>query len=98
MPKKTTKALAAMRAAVSQPGSSSTASAAGLMPSENASVMTPSATVIPVEPIMRSRRRPIRSMSAMASSVTTMFVTEVMTEMVSASDSSNPTDFHSVVE
>ena len=47
---------------------------------------------------MSSLRRPILSMSAIATIVTTMFVTEVMTDCVNASSSAKPTDCHNVVE
>jgi len=43
-------------------------------------------------------RRPTLSTSRIAMIVTTMFVTDVMTEVSRALDSSNPTDCHSVVE
>ena len=60
--------------------------------------MVPSDSAMPVEPTSRMGRRPIRSTSAMAMSVTRMFVTEVITEMVKESLSSKPTERQSVVE
>ena len=53
---------------------------------------------MPVEPIISSRRRPIRSMRAIATSVTAMLVMEVITVWARASRSVKPTACHSVVE
>ncbi len=60
--------------------------------------MTARLAVIPIEPMSRSGRRPTRSTSAMATTVTTMFVTEMRTLIVSESFSVNPTARHSVDE
>ncbi|MNI76097.1 hypothetical protein D3C73_1323020 [compost metagenome] len=60
--------------------------------------MTPSEAAMPMEPVSRMGRRPMRSTKAMATRVTRMLVTEVATEIVSESFSWNPTAFHSVVE
>jgi hypothetical protein len=60
--------------------------------------MTPRLRNMPPEPIMSSLRRPILSMSEIATMVTTMFVTEVMTVWARASSSLNPTACHSVEE
>lgn len=60
--------------------------------------MRPRVTVIPTEPTSSMIRRPILSTSRIATIVTTMFVTEVMTEVSNALDSSKPTDCQSVVE
>ena len=48
---------------------------------EKANAMTPSETAMPMEPVSRMGRRPMRSTSAMATRVTKMLVTEVATEM-----------------
>jgi hypothetical protein len=58
----------------------------------------PRVTAMPADPISSSGRRPIRSMREMATRVTTTLVTLVITVMVSARDSVNPTERHSVVE
>ncbi len=71
---------------------------ASSVPNEKASAMSPRVTVMPTEPTSSMIRRPIRSTSRIATIVTTMLVTEVMTEVRRALDSSNPTDCHSVVE
>ncbi len=65
---------------------------------EKQTAMVPSASAMVVEPSSRSGRRPTLSISVMAMTVTTTLVTEVMTVMVRASDSSKPTERHSVVE
>ncbi len=52
--------------------------------------MTVSETNMPAESAVSSGLRPILSTVAMAMNVTTTLVTDVMTDVVSASDSLNP--------
>ena len=60
--------------------------------------MSPSVTAMPKEPVSRSGRRPILSMSAIAMNVTSTLVTDVIVEIMNDWLSSNPTACHSVVE
>ena len=53
---------------------------------------------MPADPISSRMRRPILSMTEIATRVTTMLVTDVMTVMVSASFSLKPTCCHSAEE
>lgn len=63
-----------------------------------ASAIATSDTAMPAEPARSRGRRPTLSTSAIATSVTTTFVTAVIVETRNASESSNPTERHSVVE
>ena len=57
------------------------------------------ATFLPVVPDVWISRVALRDpRRALATTVTAMFVTDVMTDCVSASSSAKPTDCHSVVE
>src|SRR6185437_4340340 len=60
--------------------------------------ITANVTSIPDEPITSSALRPIRSISPIATSVTSTFTIEVMTVSMNELDSLNPTEFHKVVE
>lgn len=96
-PKKMTKRFAAMSAVMPQaPGRLTLPSTVTAWAKHRA--MTPSETAIPAEPAMSRGRLPTRSTEAIATTVTTMFVTEVMTVIVIESLSAKPTACHSVDE
>src|SRR5690606_17039078 len=101
-PKAMTKTFAHTSAIVDQGAASSAvelpSSAVTIVALANATAIRPSETTMPAEPASSIGRRPTRSTSRIATIVTTMFVTEVITVIVSASDSSKPTERHSVVE
>src|SRR6188474_1856432 len=97
-PKNTTKPFAPMSAAVDQASLMVATPSASSVAVENAADMSASVKNMPTEPINSNRRLPILSTSAIATIVTTMFVTDVMVEVRNASSSEKPTDCHSVVE
>ena len=97
-PKNTTKAFAATSATVDHGCGRDTDSAPPVCAKEKASAIRPRLTVMPAEPAISMGRRPTRSTRAIAMRVTAMFVTEVITVTVRASDSPKPTERHRVVE
>src|SRR5690554_3173403 len=97
-PKNTTNALAPTTAtAPHDPLKSVTSPASSVIACEKATAISPSDTVMPVDPMSNSRRRPILSTSKIATIVTTMLVTDVMVDVTKAWLSSKPTDCHSVL-
>src|SRR5699024_7784525 len=93
----------ALISAISDHGSPSSAVASpsgpvAIVANENATAISPSDSVISNDPASRIGRRPTLSTSRIATLVTTLFVTEVITVIVNGSDSSKPTERHSVVE
>ena len=69
-----------------------------MLAKEKASAMSPRETVMKNEPASSMGRRPTLSTRRIARIVTRMLVTDVLTVMVRASDSSKPTVRHNVVE